>query len=79
MEGVYRSSYRHITDDEVNSPEERKKRELYDHRSLRKITQLLNMNCMKMMMEMELPTYIVVEVVLPKGNDMVSETQTGLT
>ena len=27
---VYRSSYRHLTEDEMNSPEERKKRESYD-------------------------------------------------
>ena len=57
------------------------------HMTLKRITQLLNMNCMKMMMGMEFPmlrnammsqlqitydTYIGEEIVLPKGNDMVS-------
>ena len=64
---VCRSSYRHLSEHEVNSPVERKKRESYDqmiyqdwdhqqaHRTLKRITQLLNMSCMKMMMGMELP------------------------
>ena len=30
MGGVYRSSYRHLTEDEQNSPEEKKKRKSYD-------------------------------------------------
>ena len=64
---VYRSSYRHLTEDEQNSPEERKKRQSYNqmvhtrlgspatHRTLKSIIQLVCMIYMRMMMGMVFP------------------------
>ena len=61
---VYRSSYRHLTEDEPNRLEEKKKKESYDQlihsklgspelqRTLKRIIQLLSMSCMKMMIGM---------------------------
>ena len=98
---VYRSSYRHLTEDEQNSPEERKKRQSYDqmihtrlgspatHRTLKSIIQTPEYELYenddrdgvpnaKEFEDEPIPitydTYIGAEVVLPKGNDMVSGT-----
>ena len=64
---VYISCYRHLTEDEQNNPEERENRESYGQmiqsmlgspastQDLKRITQLLNLNCVKMMMGMGFP------------------------
>ena len=98
---IYRSSYRHLTEDEQNSPEERKKRESYDqmiHSRLGSPARIQDFEEDYSTPEFELyedddgngvprvkecedeptpityDTYIAAEVVLPKGNDMVSGT-----
>ena len=98
---VYRSSYRHSSEDEQNSPEEIKKRESYDqmiHSRLGSPASTQDFEEDYLTAEFELyedndgngvphakecedeptpityNTYIGAEVVLPKGNDMVSGT-----
>ena len=98
---VYRSSYRHLTEDERNSPEEKRKRESYDQMIISRLgspatTQDFEEDsstaeyelyeddegdgiahakeCKDEPTPITYDTYIGAEVVLPKGNDMVSGT-----
>ena len=98
---VYRSSYRHLTEDEVNSPEERKKRESYDQMIYSRLVSSASTQdfeedystpeyelyqdddgdgishakeCNDEPTPITYDTYVGAEVVLPKGNDMVSGT-----
>ena len=98
---MYRSSYRHLTEDEVNSPEERKKREsdeqmIYSRLGSSASTQDFEddsstpeyelyekddgdgishaKECNDEPTPITSDTYISAEVVLPKGNNMVSGT-----
>ena len=98
---VYRSSYRHLTEDEVNSPEERKKRESYyqiicpglgSSASMQDFAEDYSTTayefyedddgdgishgkeCNDEPTPITYATYIGAEVVLPKGNDIVSGT-----
>ena len=98
---VYRSSYRHLTEDEVNSPEKRKKSKSYDQMVYSKLGSSANTQdfeadystseyelyeddggdriahakeCNDESTSITYDTYIGAEVVLPKGNDLVSRT-----
>ena len=98
---VYRSSYRHLTEDEQNRAEEKKKRESYDQLIHSKLGSPVSAQdfeedystpeyelyedddgdgvahakeCEDEPTPITYDTYIGAEVVLPKGNDMVSGT-----
>ena len=98
---MYRSPYRHLTEDEQNSPEEKKKRESYDQMINSRLGSSATTHdfgedyptpeyelyeddegdgiphakeCDDEPTPITYDTYIGAEVVLPKGNDMVSGT-----